>query len=151
MSRLTYSLISVLMLTLAACGSPSPTSTPSGDNGASDTTSNNQQAARVVEAYLQAKVASDYDGVRANLCAAMEADLDREAFSFSGVSAEIENMMCAVDAGGQTVTCAGQIAALYGGDTRFFELSTYNVVQEDGVWKWCGETAAALEPTPTPE
>jgi hypothetical protein len=112
---------------LAACG---------GNGGGDDSA-----AASVVETYLTAKVAGDRDGVRDNLCAAMEADLDREALSFSGVQAEINDMACTVNEGGATVTCSGQIEALYGADTRFFELGTYNVVRDDGVWKWCGETA----------
>ncbi len=160
MKRFIILLLPLIALMLTACdggttpgGTTPGGTTPGGAGGDTGTTTTDQQAARVVEAYLRAKVDGDSDGVRANLCPAMEADFEREAFSFSGVEADLEDMLCAVDAGGQTVTCAGRIVALYGADTRFFELSTYNVVRDDGVWKWCGETAADMNavPTPTPE
>ncbi|TVR22792.1 MAG: hypothetical protein EA396_05240 [Anaerolineaceae bacterium] len=124
-------LIMPFAVLLAACG---------GD-GNDESAGADDEAARVVERYLEAKVAGDFDGVRDNLCAAMEADLEREAFSFSGVEAQINDMACRADDDALTVTCDGQIEALYGADTRFFELTTYNVTREDGVWRWCGEAA----------
>jgi hypothetical protein len=51
-------------------------------------------------------------------------------------------MDCQTDDGGATVTCSGQIVAVYNGENRDFPLGTYSVVEEDGAWKWCGETAA---------
>jgi hypothetical protein len=96
-------------------------------------------AARAVEAYLTAKVAGDRDGVRDGLCAAMEGDLDREALSFSGVEASIEDMTCVVNATSTTVTCQGNIIAVYGGENRPIALASYSVVNEDGIWRWCGE------------
>jgi hypothetical protein len=68
------------------------------------------------------------------------ADFDREAMSFDGVEASIEGMACTSDEGGDTVTCEGTIVAVYGGENRDFPLGTYNVVEEDGEWKWCGES-----------
>lgn len=119
-----WHLILLLILTvllLAACA---------GDSG---------DPARTVEQYITAKVAGDREALQRLLCSSMEADLDREAMSFNGVDATVENMSCARDGEANTVTCTGAIVAVYAGENREFPLATYNVVQEDGEWKWCGE------------
>lgn len=133
--RLWLVLLIPIAALMAACGG----------GGNDESAGADDEAARVVERYLEAKVAGDFDGVRDNLCAAMEADLEREAFSFSGVEAQINDMACRPDADALTVTCDGQIEALYGADTRFFELTTYNVTREDGVWRWCDEATDGAE------
>ncbi len=102
--------------------------------------------ADTVERYLTAKVSRDEATISALLCTEMEADLPREAQSFASVSdARIEAMQCSANAGADSVTCSGQIVAVYGtGDSAsdvIIPLVTYRVVQEDGEWKWCGETA----------
>ena len=113
--------ILLLLLVLAACGG----------SGGGD-------AADVVERYLTAKVASDADAMRPLLCSALEAQLSREASSFATVEgARLDGMDCT--ANGSIVTCTGRILAEYGTETTEFPLSSYNVVQEDGEWKWCGE------------
>lgn len=122
----------VMGLMLAACG---PEAASDGEAGAGD-----DAAAAAVEDYLTAKVASDDEAIRGLLCSSMEADFDREAMSFDGVEASIEGMACSSDEGGNTVTCEGTIEAVYGGENRDFPLGTYNVVEEDGEWKWCGES-----------
>jgi len=95
--------------------------------------------ADTVERYLQAKIEGNRDTLQGLICAEMEADLDREAASFSGVEARLEGLDCTHNADANTVTCTGEIVATYGGEDRSFPLSTYNVVQEGGEWKWCGE------------
>ena len=99
--------------------------------------------AETVERYLTAKVGRDTDTVRALLCSAAEANLERESRAFETVSdARIEGMKCTVthesdDAA--TVSCEGRIVASYGMEETEFDLSSYRVVKEDGEWKWCGE------------
>lgn len=94
----------------------------------------------VVRDYLQAKAASDETGIRANICSAMEADIDRETYSFAGMNTVVEGLSCDVDLDSSTVACAGYFTVQYGGgDTSEFPLTTYNIVKEDDVWKWCGE------------
>lgn len=122
-------------LMLAACGgggSAQPAgSTPSMPGG---------DPAKVVEAYLTAKVKVDQDGVRKLLCSEKEKDLQTEAATFLGVTEpKIEGMKCAL-AGEGKVKCEGKITAQYGTEKNEFPLVTYRVVQEDGEWKWCGET-----------
>lgn len=95
--------------------------------------------AEIVERYIQAKVEGNRDALQGLICAAMEQDLDREAASFSGVEARLEGVDCTYNEDASTVTCSGEIVATYGGEDRSFALSTYNVVQEGGEWKWCGE------------
>jgi predicted small secreted protein len=115
---------------LAACGS----GTPSGTSGTDDA------AAKAVEAYLTAKVKVDQDGVRRLLCSEKERDLETEATTFLGVTdPKLEGMRCA-SIGDDKVKCEGKITAQYGTETNEFPLVTYRVVQEDGEWKWCGET-----------
>ncbi len=114
-------LIPLVLLTLAACAG------------------NSADPADTVEQYITAKVAGDRDALQRLLCSNMEADLEREAMSVNGVDATVENMSCARDGDANTVTCSGAIVAVYAGENREFPLSTYNVVEEDGEWKWCGE------------
>ena len=121
-----YVLLIATALLLAACG---------GGSG-------NGDPAAAVQRYLQAKVSGDADGVRSLLCAAMEADAEREAGSFATVSgASIEGMTCARDGETDRVKCEGKIVATYGQEKTEFPLGTYSVVQEDGEWKWCGEAS----------
>jgi len=96
--------------------------------------------AQTVEKYLQAKVDGDADVIRSLLCADMEQFLERESRTFDSVQdVRIEGMSCE-DAGNGRVTCTGAIKALYGTEETEFPLTNYKVVQEDGEWKWCGET-----------
>ncbi len=119
------------LLAVAACGG--------GGESAAD------PAARAVETYLTAKVAGDEDAIRAGLCSEMEGVLERELRTFESVAdARIEGMSCAADdaaaASPQTVRCTGQIVATYGTEDTTFPLAAYRAVEEDGVWRWCGET-----------
>jgi hypothetical protein len=128
-------MIFMIALLAAACGGGS------GDTGDSGNLAPGlPDPAQTVERYLTAKVARDADTVRALLCPAMEADLERETHTFDTVSdARIEDMACtAVDA--DTVQCAGRIVATYGAEDTEFALSSYRVVEEDGEWRWCGES-----------
>ena len=124
-------LLLLTLLALAACG------------GGGDETAD--PAARAVESYLTAKVAGDEDAIRAGLCSAMESVLERELRTFESVAdARIEGMRCAADdaaaASPQTVRCTGQIVATYGTEDTTFPLAAYRAVEEDGVWRWCGES-----------
>ena len=121
-------------LILSACGSPANPATPSSAPGGEDS------AAKAVEAYLTAKVNVDQAGVRQLLCSEKEKDADTEATTFLGVDQpKIEGMKC-VSIGDNKVKCDGKITAQYGTEKNEFPLVTYRVVQEDGEWKWCGET-----------
>jgi hypothetical protein len=128
--------IAGLMLILTSCGGGA-------DGNGGDRTTNSDPAARAVERYLTAKVASDDAALRTLLCSAMEADLPREAASFDSVDARIEGMACqsaSSTADGTVVRCEGKIVATYGTEDEDFPLISYRAVQEDGDWKWCGET-----------
>lgn len=130
--RLTAGL-TLCVLIFAGCGGNTNTTTT--ESAVEDA------AADTVERYLTAKANGDEAGIRANLCAAMEADIQREVTSFSAVTGvTIENMDCTRD--GDTVTCTGAIITEYGAENTTFPLRTYRVVQEDGEWKWCGEASA---------
>jgi hypothetical protein len=97
--------------------------------------------AQVVEKYLEAKVKADAQTIRSLLCSEMEADLEREINTFVSVSdVTLEGMACVRDGDTNTVRCAGKIVATYGTEKTDFPLVAYRVVQEDGEWKWCGET-----------
>ncbi len=115
-------LLILMSLILVAC---------SGENHSNDS------AEGVVEAYLLAKVNSDGDEIRNLICSDLEETIEREAASFASVEASIENMECTAE--GNIVSCTGEIVALYGTENREFPLTSYNVVQEDGEWRWCGE------------
>lgn len=116
-----------------------------GGAGAGDSGGEADAPARAVEKYLSAKVSGNADDIRAGLCAEMESVLERELRTFESVSnATLENMSCTSDeaaAADETVVrCTGEIAALYGTEETTFPLAAYRAVNEDGEWKWCGET-----------
>jgi hypothetical protein len=123
-------LMLVMVGLLAACSGGTPGTAPS----------NGEAAAKAVEAYLTAKVKVDQDGVRKLLCSEKEKDAETEATTFLGVDEpKLEDMKCA-SIGDNKVKCDGKITAQYGTEKNEFPLVTYRVVQEDGEWKWCGET-----------
>jgi hypothetical protein len=100
---------------------------------------NNPQA--VVEDYLQAKIDLNTDTIQKLLCSEMENDLERETHTFETVSdARIEDLSCTWDAAQSVVRCQGKIVASYGAEQTEFPLKAYRLVQEDGQWKWCGES-----------
>ncbi len=97
--------------------------------------------AQTVEKYLQAKVEANEQVIRSLLCSEMEANAFQEINAFTSVTgAHIEGMACQWHEGMDVVTCEGKIVATYGTEETEFPLTAYRVVQEDGEWKWCGET-----------
>ena len=130
MKKLLLTLFLALFV-LTACGGGAPSVVPAASGS---------DAARAVEAYLTAKVKVDQEGVRKLLCSEKEKDFQTEASTFLGVDQpKLEGMKCA-SIGGDKVKCDGKITAQYGTEKNEFPLVTYRVVQEDGEWKWCGET-----------
>ena len=95
--------------------------------------------AETVIQYMQAKVDGDKETLSTLLCAEMESILTRESQSFATVDAVLEDATCQRDDDSETVTCTGAIVADYGGEDTEFPLTSYRVIQEDGMWKWCGE------------
>jgi hypothetical protein len=145
----TMSLILISLFIIAACA-PSGSAPSSGASSANAPTSaapapttapaGNAAAAKMIEKYLQAKITGDEQTIRSLLCSAMEKDLQQEATTFLGTSGvKFDGMSCAAD-GADKVTCQGKIVADYGQEKNEFPLGTYSVVQEDGEWKYCGET-----------
>lgn len=104
---------------------------------------NEQGASQAVEAYLQALVSGDADGVANLSCAAWEADAQVEVDSFAAVVARLEEPNCSQTGNdGETalVSCTGKIVANYNGEDQDIALDerTYQVVQEGGEWRMCG-------------
>jgi hypothetical protein len=125
-ARVIILLTFTLLLMLSACG---------GAGGAGD-------PAGTVEAYMQAKAASDADTIRQLLCSEMESLQEREILTFESVSdVRVEDMACQQVGDSEVVSCSGKIVATYGTEDTEFPLASYRVVQEDGEWKWCGEAA----------
>lgn len=121
MRVLQLTLLILVVILLAACG-----------NVAGD-------PADTVERYIEAKAAADSETVAALLCSDLEANLQREAMSFASVETRVEDLACSQVGDTNTVSCEGAIVATYGTEDQSFELGSYNVVQEDGEWRWCGE------------
>ena len=97
--------------------------------------------APMVEQYMQAKVAGDEATIQALLCTGLEENLERETMTFATVSGvEIRGMSCQQVGDSPAVKCNGEIVALYGDEENVFPLTTYRVTEEDGEWKWCGES-----------
>jgi hypothetical protein len=116
--------IALAGLALAACGGA-----PAEENVGS-----------VVVEYLQARIDGDADKLRTLLCAANEGNATREAASFASVEASLNEVDCTFDAASAKVSCTGSITATYDGENRDIPLPNYQMVQEDGAWRVCGET-----------
>jgi hypothetical protein len=100
---------------------------------------NNPKA--VVEDYLQAKINRDTDTIQKLLCSEMETYLERETHTFETVSdARIDDLSCTWEEVQSVVRCQGKIVASYGAEQTEFPLNAYRVIEEDGQWKWCGES-----------
>jgi hypothetical protein len=103
-------------------------------------TSQQQDPAAVVLKNLEARTTGNADELRALTCAEREGEVDRMARSFGGREATLKDAVCTFD-GTSTVSCTGSIVVNYEGeDPNELPLGNYSVVQEDGQWKWCGET-----------
>lgn len=96
--------------------------------------------AQTVIKYLQARVDTDASGMRALTCAAREAEVERLAQSFAGRDAKLENVQCTFDAANKTASCSGNIVTSYNGERQAFPIGKYQLVEEDGTWRVCGET-----------
>ena len=128
----TLAVLTVLVLILAACGGPTGTPAPAAPPPGS-------ASAQMIEKYLQAKITGDEKTLRSLLCSFMEKNLEMEATTFLGTTGvKLDGMACAAN-GADKVTCQGKIVADYGQEKNEFPLGSYNVVQEDGEWKYCGE------------
>jgi hypothetical protein len=133
-----FALLTISVLILAACGSGGGSSSAKTPAPAAPATGGDP--AKMIEKYLQAKITGDEKTIRSLLCAALEKDVQQETTTFLGTSGvKLDGMTCKTNGAGK-VTCQGKIVADYGQEKNEFPLGTYTVVQEDGEWKYCGET-----------
>jgi len=105
--------------------------------------SNDDGAAKAVEAYLNALVAKDGDRLPTLVCGDWEEDALIELDSFQAVTARLENAACSqtgTDGDVALVNCTGNIVATYNDEDQQLDLSvrTYQVVQQGGDWLVCG-------------
>jgi hypothetical protein len=100
------------------------------------------EKSQAVTDYLQAKVDGDAEALRGLLCAALESTVEIEANSFAGVDATLQDVSCTsenIDDKTARVTCEGYILLDYGQEQNELPLGTYQVVNQNDEWKWCGE------------
>lgn len=124
MKRIQTSLLLLIVFALAAC-------------------SKSEDPAKATLRYLEAKVAGDESVLRGLLCAEMEGNLAMEANTFAGLVATLHDVECETtetDKPAARVACSGAILVDYGTEEVDLPLSAYRMIQEDGEWKWCGET-----------
>ena len=100
-------------------------------------------AAVAVEAYFQALVERDLNGVNNIACLAWEEQANTEFDSFSAVITKVEGLDCQVtstEGDYAVVECQGVIIANYGGEDQEFQLqgNHYQTLFEDGEWRMCG-------------
>ncbi len=100
-------------------------------------------AATAIEAYNQALVAKDSNGLANLSCASWEANAKNELDSFGAVSARLEQPSCQIsgkDGEFTLVSCTGKIIADYNGENLEINLGdrTYKAIQEGGDWRMCG-------------
>ena len=96
----------------------------------------------VMKSYLEARVTGSVDTMRHLSCAAWESQVVVQSQSFRSMNAQLQNVSCSVvgQSGDYTlVHCDGKIVTSYNGENREWPLTTYQLKQEDGEWKMCGE------------
>jgi hypothetical protein len=101
------------------------------------------EAAKAVEAYLQALVSQDSVRVASLSCSTWEEQARSDLESFSAVKSSIDGLACKVagqDGQNTLVNCTGKIIANYNGENQEIDLSarTYQAVQDGGQWLMCG-------------
>lgn len=98
---------------------------------------------KTVEAYLTARTEGDADKLRSLSCADWEAQAANQAMSFASASnVRMEGLSCretGTEGDVTIVTCDGKVITDYDGETREWPLGAYQVVQEGGEWRLCGE------------
>lgn len=125
------------LIILSACNTQEVVTTPAVNEPAQDNV-----LGQVAIQYLTAKTNGDEAGIRQFLCSDLEDQISRELNSFANLSAQLEDATCTANED-SSVTCTGQIVIDYGGEARSFPLGSYQMVEEDGDWKWCGEVTPA--------
>lgn len=157
LARYSWIWFMIILLAFTACteddggDGDSNTNETNGTNGENNNgTSGSNAPEDVVEKYLQAQVDSDADTMRQLACAAWEGQALLQAQSFVAVDATLVNMACRRESGNDeevVVTCDGTISVVYDGEnTQDIELRSYVVRQEDGEWKFCGESGGVAQP-----
>jgi hypothetical protein len=101
------------------------------------------EAARTVEAYLQARVEENVEQMTLLSCPEWEAQARLEAVSFQSMDATLDGVTCAASGsqGANTlVDCQGKIVTTYQGEVREWSVAEhpYVVVLQDGEWRMCG-------------
>jgi hypothetical protein len=158
MSKLIMALWVVAMLALAACGTASPTTSPTQQpvtdateeaaNGDADSTEESATGgpADTVRTFLQASYDGDTDTVASMYCAAIPTDsMPPSATQTAGVAYDLSGLTFTVveetaDAAevqvGGTLTLDMDVAGTVTSSSVDFTETTFNLVNEDG-WKIC--------------
>lgn len=95
--------------------------------------------AKVVEDYFTAIINDDIERLAELTCAEYENEAITAAASFRGTGAQLQDMQCSMSEDYNIVQCQGKIVVSYGAELREFPLGRYRIVQEDGLWRVCGE------------
>ncbi|MDX2162478.1 MAG: hypothetical protein SF162_14220 [bacterium] len=98
----------------------------------------------VVYQYLEARTRASAADMQALSCSAWDTQAVTQSQSFRAMNATLQDVSCSVSAaessGDQAVVvCEGVIRTAYSGQTRDWPIKDYALVQEDGVWRICGE------------
>lgn len=118
-------LLPILILSLVGCGS------------------GKENAAKAVEAYIQALSDKDANRISSLSCADWESSALVEIDSLTAVGSNVEGLSC--QSSGQEgedmlISCTGFLALDYGGEAQQIDLSsrTYIAHLEGGEWRMCG-------------
>lgn len=96
----------------------------------------------VVYRYLDARTRSSSPDMQELSCGTWKPQALIQSQSFRAMNAELQHVSCAISdatADATTVTCEGMIRTTYNGQTREWPLSGFELIQEEGAWRICGE------------
>lgn len=148
----TWLLIVCVAVLVAACTPTGPAPNATANSSSADPTPTAEQLATrdttpvpqtdpvgdMIVQYLQARVSSDETKLRELTCAEQEKNIPIHVNSFKGQDASLRDVECTFD-GTSTVSCTGDIVLVYDGEEQTRATGSFNVIEEDGRWLWCGE------------
>ncbi|GEM_PF-1791154 len=95
----------------------------------------------VVYRYLEARTRSSSADMQDLSCAAWDLQAMIQSQSFRAMNAELKNVNCLANTTTDTaqVSCEGVIQTTYNGQNREWALRGFELTQEEGEWRICGE------------
>lgn len=92
----------------------------------------------LIDRYLAAFATANRDTLDALTCEAAMDEIDASLPMVQNATVRVESPACTFDESSSTVACEGTLMTMTGAEVTEMALGSYNVVQTDGNWQYCG-------------